>query len=245
MTLPGDGAASVLKALRQEPALWQIPVLATIPSGDKMEELPLALETDDFLCKCHPLFDLHRRVQRLVDIASFRRRESILQDEANRDPLTGLLNRRGLQAAMASLSEGDLPLAVCLFDLDDLKKVNDTHGHDAGDRMLRAFADLLRRQTRAEDIQCRYGGDEFVVILKQISSLETILRKGGNICQAFHGFQLPDGSCATCSGGIALCGSHEKLSEELISRADAALYQAKQGHKGTCCLWKAGEKTER
>ena len=182
MTLPGDGAASVLKALRQEPALWQIPVLATIPSGDKMEELPLALETDDFLCKCHPLFDLHRRVQRLVDIASFRRRESILQDEANRDPLTGLLNRRGLQAAMASLSEGDLPLAVCLFDLDDLKKVNDTHGHDAGDRMLRAFADLLRRQTRAEDIHCRYGGDEFVVILKQISSLETILRKGGNIC---------------------------------------------------------------
>ena len=245
MTLPGDGAASVLKALRQEPALWQIPVLATIPSGDKMEELPLALETDDFLCKCHPLFDLHRRVQRLVDIASFRRRESILQDEANRDPLTGLLNRRGLQAAMASLSEGDLPLAVCLFDLDDLKKVNDTHGHDAGDRMLRAFADLLRRQTRAEDIHCRYGGDEFVVILKQISSLETILRKGGNICQAFHGFQLPDGSRATCSGGIALCGSHEKLSEELISRADAALYQAKQEHKGTCCLWKAGEKTER
>ena len=243
MTLPGNGAASVLKALRQKPAFWQIPVLATIPNGEKMEELPLALETDDFLCKCHPLFDLHRRVQRLVDIASLRRRESTLQDEANRDPLTGLLNRRGLQDAMAGLLNGDFPLAVCLFDLDDLKKANDTHGHLAGDQMLRAFSDLLRRQTGPEDIHCRYGGDEFMVILKQINSPETILKKGGDICLSFHHYQLPDGSHATCSGGIALCGPHEKFSEEIIRRADTALYQAKQGHKGACCLWKEGEKT--
>ena len=143
MTLPGD-AALVMKTLNQEPAFWKIPVLATIPSGECMEELPLALEADDFLCKCHPIFDLNRRTQRLVELASLRRRESVLENEANRDPLTGLLNRRGLQNAVSSLRKEDMPLAVCLLDLDDLKKVNDAYGHDIGDRMLRAFADLLR-----------------------------------------------------------------------------------------------------
>ena len=68
MTLPENGAAAILKMLRQEPAYWQIPVLATVLSGERMDEWPLAMETDDFLCKCHPMFDLHRRVQRLLPV---------------------------------------------------------------------------------------------------------------------------------------------------------------------------------
>ena len=152
MTLPENGAAKLLKVLHQDPAFWRIPVLATIPNGEMMGELPLALETDDFLCKCHPLFDLRRRIERLMDSVVLRARESVLLDEANRDYLTGLLNRRGLKAAMAALRKEDLPLALYLFDLDDLKQVNDTCGHDMGDKMIRAFADLLRREVRSEDI---------------------------------------------------------------------------------------------
>ncbi len=243
MTLPGDGAAAVLKALRQEMIFWQIPILATIPGGEKAEELPLVLEADDFLCKCHPLFDLHRRVQRLVDIASFHRRESALQDEANRDPLTGLLNRRGLQAAMLSLRKEDLPLAVCLFDLDDLKKVNDTRGHDTGDRMLRAFADLLRRQTRSEDIQCRYGGDEFMVVLKNLDDVRIVMKKGEEICRIFRDCLAQEAIPASCSVGIALCGTDEKPSAELIEHADQALYHAKRENKGGCCLWTEEDRT--
>ena len=241
MTLPEDGAAAVLNVLRQEPAFWKLPVLATIPSGEKMEELPLAMETDDFLCKCHPMFDLQRRVQRLMDIAAARERERALKDEANRDPLTGLFNRRGLQTAMDSLRMEDLPLAVCLFDLDNLKEINDTHGHETGDRMIRAFANLLRSQTRMEDIQCRYGGDEFMVVLKHLNDVKTVMKKGTDICRAFHDGVQNETFPVSCSAGIALCESAERPSAELIDHADQALYRAKRENKGGCCLWESEE----
>ena len=84
---------------------------------------------------------------------------------------------------------------------------------------------------------CRYGGDEFVVILRRIGSTETILRKGQEICREFSGFRLREDFCGTCSGGIVLCGEDEKPSGKLIERADQALYRAKRENKGGCCLW--------
>lgn len=239
VTLPENGAATVLKELRQFPAYWQVPVLTIVPSGECVEEFPLARETDDFLCKCHPMFDLRRRIQRLVDITTLRRREHVLRNEANQDALTGLLNRRGLQSAMVTLRETDLPFAVYLFDLDGLKKTNDTFGHDAGDRLILAFAALLQRCTRSGDILCRYGGDEFLVVLQDVSSIESILKKGESICRLFQDYQLPDGSHAACSGGIVWCAANEVFSQETIMRADVALYRAKQESKGTCRLWEA------
>ena len=237
MTLPENGADGLMKVLRQEPAFWALPVLATIPTGEMVEKLPLVMETDDFLCKCHPMFDLNRRVQRLIDFASLRRRETILQDEANRDPLTALLNRRGLQTAVSSLRKEDMPLAICLFDLDDLKKVNDTYGHEMGDRMLRGFADLLSKKTRSGDIPCRYGGDEFVLLLRRMVSPEAAITKATAICEAFHDFWEAEAFPAACSVGIAMCGEDELFSDELIEQADRALYRAKRENKGGCCLW--------
>ena len=228
MTLPEDGAGSILNVLRQNAAFWNIPVLATVPGGEMIEQLPLALETDDFLCKCHPQVDLRRRVERLIGIAAFHEREITLQDQAGRDYLTGLLNRRGLQIAIDSLRKEDLPLAVCLFDLDDLKSVNDTRGHDEGDRMIQSFADLLRRKTRARDILCRYGGDEFLVLLKHLNDESAAIKRGMDICETFY---------ASCSGGVALCTEDWKHFAKLIQHADQALYQAKREHKGSCCLW--------
>ena len=236
MTLPEEGAASLLKAMRQDPAFWQIPVLATVPNGESMEELPLAMETDDFLCKCHPLFDLRRRIERLMDAVDARKRENMLRDEANRDHLTGLLNRRGLQAAVESLRKEEVPLAVFLFDLDDLKIVNDTYGHEAGDRMIRSFADLLNRNTRQGDILCRYGGDEFIVILKHMDDAEVAMKKGADICWAFRGCLAEEPFQTTCSAGVVLCGADEEFSADMIERADRALYRGKRENKGGCCL---------
>ncbi|MDO5390123.1 MAG: EAL domain-containing protein [Eubacteriales bacterium] len=237
MTIPENGADSLLKILRQNPRFWHIPVLATVQGGEIMEKTSLAWETDDFLCKCHPQRDLYKRVSRLIRIAASHERESTLRDEASRDYLTGLLNRRGLQIAMESLRKEDLPLAVCLFDLDDLKKVNDNFGHDVGDRILRQFADLLRRKTRSEDILCRYGGDEFVVILRRFGDKAAVLKKGEELCRAFREYFEEENFCAACSGGIALCGVDEKTSVKLIECADQALYCAKRENKGHCCLW--------
>lgn len=237
-TLPEKGASALLKAIRQDPAHWRIPILSTVPYGEGREECWSELDTDDFLCKHHPLKDLRRRVFQMMRMDAHHAREQVLIDEASRDYLTGLLNRRGFFAALDALRQEDLPLAMYLFDLDDLKMVNDQFSHSKGDEMLRFFADLLRSQTRDGDILCRYGGDEFVMVLRRIASLDTILQKGQTICREFQAFPLPDGLRAACSGGIALCGADERPSVALIERADAALYRAKKEHKGSCCLWK-------
>ena len=245
MTLPGDGAARVMEALRKDLSLWQIPVLASIPNGEAVESLPLTMEADDFLCRCHPMFDMCRRVDRLIDMVRSRKRERELQDEASRDFLTGLLNRRGLQTEMDSLRKEDLPLAVYLFDLDNLKQTNDTCGHDVGDQMIQSFTALLRRQTRAGDVLCRYGGDEFVVILKHLGQGESALKKGRKICDAFRESIDAGPMPPTCSVGIALCGIGERPTMALIERADQAMYRAKRDNKGSCCLWDETAQTEK
>lgn len=237
MTLPDNGADLFMKSLNQDPALWKIPVLATVPGSERVEEIPLVKKTDDFLCKRHPMFDLRIRLKHLVDIAESHKRESVLLDEACRDYLTGLLNRRGFQSAVSSLRSEDFPIAVCLFDLDNMKKINDTRGHDAGDRSIRAFADLLHSHTHANDILCRYGGDEFIVIMKHIDDADTAMKKGTEICRMFHNLFAKEQFTASCSGGIAMCGNDEKMFDEIIERADEALYRAKRENNGGCCLW--------
>ena len=97
-----------------------------------------------------------------------------MRQEAHQDYLTGLLNRRGLLDAVQGLCEGDMPAALYLFDLDDLKRINDMLGHMEGDRMIRQFGALLRAHTRASDIVARFGGDEFVVVMRQMRGEESI-----------------------------------------------------------------------
>ena len=237
MSLPGHGALEVLKVMRQNPSYWKIPVLSIIPRCDVRADLPLTVDTDDFLCKCHPILDLRRRVDNLVQMASLRRHEDALQDEASRDYLTGLLNRRGLAAAQENLHREDLPLAVLLFDLDDLKMANDTSGHEAGNRMIRTFAELLRRKTRAGDILCRYGGDEFVAMLRLMGKEEDAIRRAESICREFKDRLTAEGLTASCSVGIALCGVEDTPDDSLIDRADQAMYRAKQQRKGSCRVW--------
>ena len=237
LALPEQGAEVFLKALRQDLMQWRTPVLGTIIPDGNLDNLVIKLDIDDFLCKRHPQSDLRRRVRHLERMAACHEREQALQNEAYRDYLTGLLNRRGLYTSLDALRREDWPLAIYIFDLDDLKKVNDLYGHEAGDDMLRFFGEQLRQCTRDGDILCRYGGDEFIVVLRHISSVETIKRKGQEICRGIHDFILPDGSGASCSGGITMCTVAEKPSAYLIEQADKALYYAKREHKGSCCLW--------
>ena len=239
--LPDRGAMRIMDTLRRNPHYWEISVLATMDGSDApKEELTMAMAADDFLCKCHPLPDLRRRVTRLMDAAGFRARESALIDEASRDPLTGLLNRRGLQKAILSLHRDDLPVTLCLFDLDNLKAVNDSCGHGAGDRMILAFASLLRANTRSGDILCRYGGDEFIVVLKRLADAQVVLEKGEQICRALQESLEGEPFTASCSGGVALCPAKDRPGVWLIERADRALYCAKRQQKGRCMLWDEG-----
>lgn len=236
MTLPDNGAAFFLKSVRENPCFWRIPIIATIPSSEKIIELPHVSETDDFICKRHPLFDLYNRVQRMLEIADLREREILLQEEACRESLTGLLNRRGFRSAVSSLRTEDFPLAVCVFDLDNLKNINDTCGHETGDRVIISFAELMRRSIGSENILCRYGGDEFAAVIKNFNDEDSAVKKGEEICRSFCEELAKEGITAACSCGIAVCEKNGEPFDLTFKQADEALYRAKRENKGGCCL---------
>ena len=238
MTLPENGAAEVLKELRKKPGCWELPVIAAFPGGESPNTLPLSMEADDYYCKAHPIAALQRRLRRLVEASASRQRESALQNQENRDQRTGLLNRRGLQSAMTALRKEDLPLAVYLFGLDTQQTVKDTDGHQTGDRVLCAFADLLRQSTRSGDILCRYGEEEFLVILKRVRGADTAVKKGEDVCEAFHNCAVDELRDVSCSVGVTLCGMDELPFAALIERADQALHWAKQEKGGNCRVWR-------
>ncbi|MDQ2779749.1 MAG: GGDEF domain-containing protein [Pseudomonadota bacterium] len=157
-----------------------------------------------------------------------------LREQALRDPLTSLHNRRHLFATAPGLVElarrQGTNLCVVLMDLDHFKLLNDTYGHDAGDRVLQAFATLLTQTLRRSDIVVRHGGEEFVAVMPDID-FEGAQAMVQRLLQAFQAEvidngrrRLPRGSF---SAGIAVFPRHGQTLEQLLSRADRGLYTAK------------------
>jgi diguanylate cyclase (GGDEF)-like protein len=148
------------------------------------------------------------------------------QLQASTDGLTGLLNRRSFENKVRMLRRQGAPFALVMADLDDFKRLNDTHGHDVGDRALRVFAETLRSVVRPDDLLCRYGGEEFVIVLPDCSILkaaEVMERVRGELATiGTHG----DAPSFTASFGV-VASDHDEDLDELVSRADAALYRAK------------------
>ncbi len=162
-----------------------------------------------------------------------RRLRERLQVEAARDPLTGLLNRRSLQSQAARmLAEAKTKrqkAALLLLDLDHFKSVNDTHGHDVGDRVLREVAEVLTREIRHDDLACRWGGEELLALLRNCdlrSAEERAAKLRAEIAAARPG-GVPD-LRVTASIGVAAFPEHGAGLEDLTKRADAALYIAKR-----------------
>ena len=239
-TLPEPGAAVVVSTLRRVTAPRRIPIMLMTPPQRALEQPDQNLDVDDTANKPRDLLCLHclrRRVEWMNVLNAYQTKERSMISEACRDYLTGLLNRRGLQAALDSVQRDDYPMAVYLFDVDNLKEANEQLGHGAGDRILKHFADVLRRNTRSGDVLCRYGPDEFAVILKGMRSTDAVTRKGADICQGIAQLQFPEGYSPTCTGGVALCVEADVFPSILIERADEALYQAKHRQRGGCLLW--------
>ena len=158
----------------------------------------------------------------------------LLEAAAYEDYLTGLLNRRGLNNALAQHSETGEAAAVFIFDMDDLKGCNDSKGHSGGDEMLRRFSQVLRSHTRTGDILSRIGGDEFVAIIPQMTSPDSALNKGQGICKAFR--ESDPEHATSCSAGLSIMRAGESF-DDAFSRADRALYRAKgRERKGSCLM---------
>ena len=154
-----------------------------------------------------------------------------LADQAHTDPLTGALNRQGLRSALleewqASSGRDNLPLSVVFFDLDHFKQVNDVHGHETGDKVLRQFAITVRAELRGSDKFVRWGGEEFLIVCQ-----DTNAEQARQLCEKLRTAagrqEWPCGLKVTASFGVAARSVNEDIGG-VIKRADTALYDAKQ-----------------
>lgn len=166
-------------------------------------------------------------------IVNLRLREG-LREQSIRDGLTGLFNRRYLEETLAlevsRAAREQSSLAILMIDLDHFKVVNDTFGHATGDRVLRALADMLQRQVRSADIVCRYGGEEFAVLMPD-TALEHAIRRAEELRQAARALELPapaSNGSLSISVGVAVYPNHGRRASDLVRASDAALYAAKR-----------------
>ena len=151
-------------------------------------------------------------------------------DLTRKDPLTNLANRRHFaeraEELLSLAKRNDEPVSLLMTDIDHFKRVNDQFGHDAGDRVLKGYADLMQANTRQEDLVARFGGEEFLILLPFTDTghaLELAERIRTRLEQSDF---LENGYTVTASFGLAEYGSAENI-EATIKRADTALYEAK------------------
>ncbi len=172
-----------------------------------------------------------------------------LETMATTDGLTGLLNKRAMLDAaaqkIASAARFHRELALLVADIDFFKKVNDTHGHDAGDRVIRGLGDILARQKRATDVVARFGGEEFVVLCEQTDEAGAVLladrirEELGKTSFRAAG----DVFSVTCSIGVATFPAAGNDWETLFKAADDALYVSKRSGRNRCTSWRPERKS--
>jgi diguanylate cyclase (GGDEF)-like protein len=169
-----------------------------------------------------------------------------LREQAMRDPLTGLYNRRYLmdsfERELLRAKRGGERLGVMMIDLDHFKRCNDTYGHAAGDAVLRSVAKYMQSLIRGEDILCRYGGEEFVLVQAKAST-EAVMQRAERFRQEIGSHEIVhDGrriAPVTLSIGIAMFPDHAAGAESLLQAADVALYRAKEAGRNRVVMTEA------
>jgi diguanylate cyclase (GGDEF)-like protein len=165
-------------------------------------------------------------------------RQAVLDQQAHTDALTGLLNRRGVDARVARLAARRVPIAAIAIDLDHFKETNDAHGHAAGDALLVEVASRLIEATRVGDVVGRLGGDEFVVILQNVSSQRELEQVAERISHALHQ-PVTFGSRTLQLGatlGIGCAVGLDATAANLLEASDQALMLAKKVRRGSIGL---------
>jgi two-component system cell cycle response regulator len=216
-----------------------LPIVVLVEQGDKARLLrALDLGVNDYLIRPLDRLEMLARVKtqikrkRHMDVLRSQLEESV--EQAITDALTGLHNRRYLERHLSALLQQAVvtgrPLSLLLADIDHFKRVNDTYGHDAGDAVLREFAARFRRYTRSLDLACRYGGEEFVIVMPG-TELRHACQVGERLraCIAAEAFSVNGAIIPlTASVGLATLESAKETPESIFKRADNALYAAKR-----------------
>jgi len=176
-------------------------------------------------------------------LGNLKLRES-LKNQSICDSLTGLFNRRymeeSLEREFSRAKRNKTAVAIIMMDLDHFKRFNDTFGHQAGDALLRALGDLLKRSTRGQDMACRYGGEEFAIVLSD-ANLEGALKRAETLRQQVKQLSVEYAGqllgAVSISMGVALFPEHGTTMSEVLRASDQALYCAKREGRDRVSTW--------
>jgi two-component system, cell cycle response regulator len=245
--MPRLDGIQLCQRIRQEPALTATYVLLLTAKKGRVDLVAgLDAGADDYMTKPIDTEELRARVQVGVRVATLQRRLSeqvselqVARDHLTRiastDVLTEVYSRRGwFEIAATEFSRSrryDRAVSLMIVDLDHFKRVNDTYGHDAGDRLLQTFAALLRLECRQSDVVGRIGGEEFAVLLPE-TSVRAAQGLAGRIvtaCRSLHVATAAGEVSCTCSIGISDLRPADFTIDDVMRRADVALYEAKRG----------------
>jgi len=231
LTLPGG--TDILPVIQNN---RKLPFIVTGPSDMELERSAMEQGAADYAAKPHCQESLRRRVLRAISMQTPQVQMHPLHDEACIDTMTGLLNRRGLYTIAESLRP-ESSSAVYLFKLDNLKAFNEKYGYVEGNHLIYHFASVLRAHTRVDDVLIRLGRDEFLMVIRHISSIDVANKKEMAILRSFGESRYADSDLLACFGGTAIWNAKEPW-DEIIRRVQEALDAAKAGGKEDCLLRK-------
>ncbi|MBK8117264.1 MAG: GGDEF domain-containing protein [Candidatus Accumulibacter sp.] len=235
-----DELSSVNLALKEEVA-GQHQLAGIEEALEKTEAIEgKVLEAADKLSVVNQALEVEVEARHVLEerLAELTQEEEAARHAAFHDALTGLPNRalfdNRLAHALAQARRRGWSLAVMFLDLDDFKKINDVHGHDVGDAVLKTVAARLQESTRADDTVCRHGGDEFLYLLVASGEVGDVTHVAEKIARAIAApCRLGIGEFRiTPSIGISIFPKDGATAFELIKRADAAMYEAKRNRSG-------------
>jgi diguanylate cyclase (GGDEF)-like protein/PAS domain S-box-containing protein len=218
---------------RSMPASHKGLCIPMIAQGESLGTLYLYGKTESDASPFNEQMATTASEQIALALANLNLRET-LRNQSIVDPLTALFNRRYMTETLSRefkrAERSQRPLSLIMLDIDHFKKINDTFGHEAGDAILREFGKFLKTNTRVGDVACRFGGEEFVLILPE-TQLEDAQQKAEELREKIHyiatSFQGQSLGNITSSFGVATYPTHATAPEALLHAADTALYRAK------------------
>lgn len=245
LDMPDMDGFEVLRVLKSSEATLAVPVI--VLSGlDSPEDKVTAFDLGavDYVTKPFDLMELRVRVRSALNV---HRLLQMLAERAHVDGLTGLWNRAHFDQRWAeevsAARRHNRPLSLAMLDIDHFKAINDTFGHPAGDAMLRGFADMLLAECRQSDVACRFGGEEFALIMPETPPTdaalvcERVLKTLRELCWPRHPERF-----VTASAGVA--GSVASISvspQKWLEAADAALYKSKRAGRDRVTMVDLGD----
>ncbi len=187
----------------------------------------------------------------MIDASTRLNKSQAAYDKANyaahHDPMTGICNKTWgmtqIRSYIENMDEKD-KASLCFIDIDDFKSINDKYGHITGDYWIKEVAGLLYRMCRNEDIICRFGGDEYLILLKGIADTDAMKSRVFQLNEHLKLKSIEQGQEVHCSVGVCMIKGDGHSVEQGIELADAALYEVKRGGKGSCVIYQLGGESD-